>query len=57
VLPLQNAGSDKEIDFLRFALADEVATTLSHVQSFSIRRFATTTFLLKAAALMYLLPA
>ena len=29
-------------DFLRFALADEVATTLSHVQSFSIRRLATT---------------
>ena len=33
MLPLQNAGSDKEIDFFRFALADEVATTLSHVQS------------------------
>ena len=42
VLPFQNAGSDKEIDFLRLALADEVATTLSHVQSFSIRPFATT---------------
>jgi eukaryotic-like serine/threonine-protein kinase len=42
VLPLQNAGSDKEIDFLRLALADEIATALSHVQSFSIRPFATT---------------
>src|SRR3989475_3170990 len=42
VLPLQNAGSDKEIDFLRLALADEIATALSHVQSFSIRPSATT---------------
>jgi eukaryotic-like serine/threonine-protein kinase len=42
VLPLQNAGSDKDIDFLRLALADEIATALSHVQSFSIRPFSTT---------------
>src|SRR3989441_411143 len=42
VLPLQNAGSDKDIDFLRLALADEIATALSHVQSFSIRPSATT---------------
>src|SRR5207253_7956916 len=42
VLPLQNAGSDKDIDFLRLALADEIATALSHVQSFSIRPYATT---------------
>jgi len=42
VLPLQNVGSDKSIDFLRLALADEIATTLSDVQSFSIRPFATT---------------
>jgi eukaryotic-like serine/threonine-protein kinase len=42
VLPLQNAGSDKDIDFLQLALADEIATALSHVQSFSIRPFATT---------------
>ena len=42
VLPFQNAGSNKDIDFLRLALPDEVATTLSHVQSFSIRPFATT---------------
>src|SRR5436190_610048 len=42
VLPLQNAGSDKEIDFLRLALADEIATALSHVQSFSIRPSAMT---------------
>ena len=42
VLPLQNAGSDREIDFLQLALADEIGTALSHVQSFSIRPFATT---------------
>jgi len=42
VLPLQNAGSDKDIDFLRLALADEIATALNHVPSFSIRPFATT---------------
>jgi len=42
VLPLQNVGSDKDIDFLRLALADEIATVLSQVQSFSIRPFATT---------------
>jgi eukaryotic-like serine/threonine-protein kinase len=41
VLPFQNAGSDKDIDYLRLALPDEIATTLSHVQSFSIRPFAT----------------
>jgi len=42
VLPLQNLGSDKDVDFLRFALADEVATALSYVRSLSIRPFATT---------------
>jgi eukaryotic-like serine/threonine-protein kinase len=42
VLPLQNASSNKDVDFLRLALADEVATTLSHVPSFSIRPSATT---------------
>ena len=42
VLPFQNAGSDKDADFLRLALPDEIATALSYVQSFSIRPFATT---------------
>ena len=42
VLPFQNAGSDKDTDFLRLALPDEIATTLSYVPSFSIRPFATT---------------
>ena len=42
VLPLQNLGSDKDVDFLRLALADEIATALSYVRSLSIRPFATT---------------
>ncbi len=42
VLPFENVGADKETDFLRFALPDEVATSLSYVPSFSIRPFAAT---------------
>ena len=42
VLPLQNVGSDKDVDFLRLALADEIATALSYVRSLTIRPFATT---------------
>ena len=42
VLPFQNAGSDKDADFLRLALPDEVANVLSCVPSLSIRPFATT---------------
>ncbi len=42
VLPLQNLGSDKDMDFLRLALADEIATALSYVRALSIRPFATT---------------
>src|SRR6202521_4320228 len=42
VLPFQNAGSDKATDFLQLALQDEIANTLSYVQSLSIRPFATT---------------
>jgi serine/threonine protein kinase/tetratricopeptide (TPR) repeat protein len=42
VLPLQNLGSDKDVDFLRLALADEMATSLSYVRSLTIRPFATT---------------
>ena len=42
VLPLQNLGSDKDVDFLRLALADEIATSLSYIRSLSIRPFATT---------------
>jgi len=42
VLPFQNLGADKDEDFLRMALPDEVATTLSGVRTLSIRPFATT---------------
>ncbi len=42
ILPFQNLGGDKDADFLRMALADEVATTLSAVRALSIRPFATT---------------
>ena len=42
VLPFQNTGSEKDTDFLRLALPDEIATALSYVPSFSIRPFATT---------------
>ncbi len=42
VLPFQNLGGDKAEDFLRMALPDEVATTLSSVRTLSIRPFATT---------------
>jgi eukaryotic-like serine/threonine-protein kinase len=43
VLPFQNLGGDKEEDFLRMALPDEIATTLSSVRTLSIRPFTTTT--------------
>jgi serine/threonine protein kinase len=42
VLPFQNVGADKDTDFLRFAVPDEIATALSYVPSFSIRPFTTT---------------
>ncbi len=42
VLPFQNMSSDKGIDFLRLALPDEIATSLSYVSSLTIRPFATT---------------
>jgi eukaryotic-like serine/threonine-protein kinase len=45
VLPLQNLGSDKDVDFLRLALADEIATALSYVRSLTIRPFAAATLL------------
>ena len=40
VLPFQNLGADKEADYLRMALPDEVAATLSAVRSLTIRPFA-----------------
>ena len=41
VLPFQNSGGDQTRDYLRMALPDEIATTLSSVQSLNIRPFAT----------------
>ena len=35
-------GADKDLDFLRLGLADEIATSLSYVRSLTIRPFATT---------------
>jgi eukaryotic-like serine/threonine-protein kinase len=43
VLPFENLGGDKEDNYLRMALPDEIATTLSSVRTLSIRPFATTT--------------
>jgi serine/threonine protein kinase/tetratricopeptide (TPR) repeat protein len=42
VLPFQNIGDDKGTDYLRMALPDEVATTLSSMRGLSVRPFATT---------------
>ncbi len=42
VLPFQNMSLDQDVDFLRLALPDEIATTLSYAHALSIRPFATT---------------
>jgi eukaryotic-like serine/threonine-protein kinase len=42
VLPFQNLGGDSNFDYLRMALPDEVATTLSSMRGLSVRPFATT---------------
>lgn len=42
VLPFQNVGSDPSLDYLRLALPDEIATTLSHARGLAVRPFATT---------------
>ena len=42
VLPFQNATADKDTDFLRLALPDEIATSLSSEQHLSNRPFSTT---------------
>jgi serine/threonine protein kinase/tetratricopeptide (TPR) repeat protein len=42
IMPLQNIGSDKDADFLRFALSDEISNTLSHSPTLAIRPFAST---------------
>jgi TolB-like protein len=42
ILPFQNLGSDSETDYLKLALPDEIATTLSYIPSLAIRPFAST---------------
>lgn len=42
VLPFQNVGSDHSLDFLSFALPDEIANTLSYSRALSIRPFVAT---------------
>src|SRR6202140_2100352 len=42
VLPLQNINDDAESEFLRFALADEIANALTHAHSLEIRPSAAT---------------
>ena len=37
VLPFQNASGDASLDYLRFALPDEITTTLSYTRPLSIR--------------------
>ena len=42
VLPFQNISADPTIDYLRLALPDEIATTLSHTHGLIVRPFAAT---------------
>jgi eukaryotic-like serine/threonine-protein kinase len=42
VLPLQNMNGDISVDFLRFALADEIANTLTYTQRLDVRPSAIT---------------
>jgi DNA-binding winged helix-turn-helix (wHTH) protein/serine/threonine protein kinase len=39
VLPFQNASGNSSLDYLSYALADEITTTLSHTRPLSIRPF------------------
>jgi serine/threonine protein kinase/DNA-binding winged helix-turn-helix (wHTH) protein len=40
LLPFRNATSDSRIDFLRFALPNEIGTNLSHMRPLAVRPFA-----------------
>jgi len=42
ILPFQNLGTDASTDYLKLALPDEIATTLSYIPSLAIRPFAST---------------
>ncbi len=41
-LPFQNLSGDTSLDYLRLALPDEIATTLSYIPTLAIRPFAST---------------
>jgi serine/threonine protein kinase len=41
VLPFQNLGADKSLDFLGLALPDEAVTTLSYIPALAVRPFET----------------
>ncbi len=42
ILPFQNLSGDASADYLRLALPDEIATTLSYIPTLAIRPFAST---------------
>jgi eukaryotic-like serine/threonine-protein kinase len=42
ILPLQNIGNETEIEYLRFALADEIAAVLTHNKGLDVRPTGTT---------------
>ncbi|HEX4440496.1 MAG TPA: protein kinase, partial [Thermoanaerobaculia bacterium] len=42
ILPFQNLSGDASLDYLRIALPDEIATTLSYIPTLAIRPFAST---------------
>jgi TolB-like protein/Flp pilus assembly protein TadD len=42
ILPFQNLGTDTSTDYLKLALPDEIATTLSYIPTLAIRPFAST---------------
>ena len=42
VLPLQNFNGDLSVDYLRFALADEIANSLTHTRTLDVRPSAVT---------------
>lgn len=42
ILPFRNLGPDSSSDYLKLALPDEIATTLSYIPSLAIRPFAST---------------
>ena len=42
MLPFENVGPDRTLDYLRVALPDEIATTLTRAQGIAVRPFSMT---------------